>query len=462
MTLPESSWVRYTKLLSSINSTAARKYEAYLKTHETGSKAGRKAAIDYAAALVQKYGESAAAVSCEMYDGIAEAAGVLVPAAEPAAVATYGEVAKTVNGMMKQEQPAETIASAIGRLVKRTGADTTLQNAKRDGAEFAWIPHGDTCSFCLMLASNGWRKASKKTIKGDHAEHIHSGCDCEFAIRFDGKPDYAGYDPEKYRAMYDNAEGDTWKEKLNSMRRTDYAANAEKYRAQDRAAYRRRMGRPELFDQPKTEKNEWPKEGEKIKPEQFKEIRAYADEKGVTLRGVKNSDVDLDLVQNAIDKTSEILDKYGLRELLPGPFTLDFSHILKSGDFATTYPRTTHVIYFNKDAFRSVDALKKAYLEGGLFVPGTSYLSIPYHEMGHIIADVYEIDPLKIARRLTGKETADDILDYVTKNLSKYAGAYKDGREIISECFSAVYSGIDNDFALRFVEECDKIITNKR
>lgn len=239
MTLPESSWVRYTKLLSSINSTAARKYEAYLKTHETGSKAGRKAAIDYAAALVQKYGESAAAVSCEMYDGIAEAAGVLVPAAEPAAVATYGEVAKTVNGMMKQEQPAETIANAIGRLVKRTGADTTLQNAKRDGAEFAWIPHGDTCSFCLMLASNGWRKASKKTIKGEHAEHIHSGCDCEFAIRFDGKPDYAGYDPEKYRAMYDNAEGDTWQEKLNAMRREQYKVNGDKIRKQKRAAYER-------------------------------------------------------------------------------------------------------------------------------------------------------------------------------------------------------------------------------
>lgn len=256
MTLPESSWVRYTKLLSSINSTAARKYEAYLKTHETASKAGRKAAIDYAAALVQKYGESAAAVSCEMYDGIAEAAGVLVPAAEPAAVATYGEVAKTVNGMMKQEQPEETIANAIGRLVKRTGADTTLQNAKRDGAEFAWIPHGDTCSFCLMLASNGWRKASKKTIKGDHAEHIHSGCDCEFAIRFDGKPDYAGYDPEKYRAMYDNAEGDTWQEKLNSMRRDEYAANKDRINEQKRAAYARRKdttilantGKPDIIE----------------------------------------------------------------------------------------------------------------------------------------------------------------------------------------------------------------------
>lgn len=91
-----------------------------------------------------------------------------------------------------------------------------------------------------MLASNGWRKASKKTIKGDHAEHIHSGCDCEFAIRFDGKPDYAGYDPEKYRAMYDNAEGDTWKEKLNSVRREDYAKNKDKINAQKRDAYARR------------------------------------------------------------------------------------------------------------------------------------------------------------------------------------------------------------------------------
>lgn len=48
-----------------------------------------------------------------------------------------------------------------------------------------------------------------------------------------------GYDPDKYREIYDNAEGDTWREKLNSMRRDEYVANPEKYRAQKREAYER-------------------------------------------------------------------------------------------------------------------------------------------------------------------------------------------------------------------------------
>ena len=240
MIIPESTWTRYIDTLSAINRTAGRKFAAYLNAHETASTAGRKAALDYAAALVEKYGESAAAMACEMYDAVAAASGTVLPAAEPAAAATYGEVAKTINGIMKISKNAEYIASGVERLVKQAGADTTLKNARRDGAEFAWVPHGDTCSFCLMLASAGWRKASAKTIKGDHAEHIHANCDCTFAIRFDGTSGVKGYDPDKYREIYDNAEGDTWQEKLNSMRRDNYTKNADKIRAQKREAYDRR------------------------------------------------------------------------------------------------------------------------------------------------------------------------------------------------------------------------------
>ena len=242
MTVPESIWVRYIDMLAEINNTAAEMFTAYLNTHDITTDEGRKTAIDYAYGLATKYGEASAAVACEMYDTVAEASGVTVPAAEPAETATYGEVAKTVNGMAKQNQSNEAMGNSVGRLVKRAGADTTLKNAMRDGAEFAWVPHGDTCSFCLMLASNGWQKASKKTIKGDHAEHIHSNCDCTFAIRFDGKSNVAGYDPDKYKEMYDSAEGDTWQEKLNSMRRAEYAENADKIRAQKREAYAIRNG----------------------------------------------------------------------------------------------------------------------------------------------------------------------------------------------------------------------------
>lgn len=177
-----------------------------------------KAFLDYANSLVEYYGQAVGALSCQMYEAVAAAQGVAVRSAEMADLPKYGEVAKAVNGAKKQSE--KLVPSAVGRMVKQVGADTTLKNAKRDGAQFAWIPSGDTCAFCLMLASRGWQYMSEKTLRHGHAEHIHANCDCQYAVRFDRKSTVQGYDPDKYLDMYNNAEGETWEEKINSMRRT--------------------------------------------------------------------------------------------------------------------------------------------------------------------------------------------------------------------------------------------------
>ena len=177
-----------------------------------------------------------------MYDATALAQGAAVAAAEPAAIASYADTAKMVNAILRD---GGDIPDAVGRQVKQAGADTTLKNAARDGAEWAWVAKGDTCAFCIMLASNGWQRASKRVLKGNHAEHIHNNCDCEFAVRFDGESGVAGYDPDRFKAMYDSADGKTWEEKVNAMRREQYAANKDEINAQKRAAYARRKGLPE-------------------------------------------------------------------------------------------------------------------------------------------------------------------------------------------------------------------------
>lgn len=226
-----------------IDDRAADKIIEYMRTHETASRAGRKALIEYAYAIATKYGEGAAEMACQMYDAVAEISGAGVPAAVPAQTATKGEVAKTINGALLWSDTAESAASAMSRLVKTAGVDTTVKNAIRDGAEWAWVPHGDTCAFCLMLASQGWVGASRKVLKGDHAEHIHNNCDCTFAVRFDSRSTVEGYDPDEYRQIYDNAEGSTWEQKLNSMRRAQYAAKKDAINAQKRAAYAKRRER---------------------------------------------------------------------------------------------------------------------------------------------------------------------------------------------------------------------------
>lgn len=193
--------------------------------------------VDYAYALATKYGEASASLACEMYDAIAAAQGVMVPAAEPAATATYAETAKAVIGTEKNRH--NSVPQTVGRLVKQAGADTMLKNAARDGAEFAWIPRGDTCAFCIMLASRGWQRQRKK----NHAEHIHANCDCNYCVRFDQKSGVAGYNPEKYRAIYDNADGGSWEDKVNAMRRNFYAENSAEINEQKRSAYAKRRER---------------------------------------------------------------------------------------------------------------------------------------------------------------------------------------------------------------------------
>lgn len=226
MRITATAWAAYTQQLAKLNKKAGQLMADYIAAHGTGD---TDALIAYAHALVTKYGEGSAELACQMYDALAAAAKAGVPAAEPAQPASYGEVARMVQAT-KASQPQ--MQQGVSRLVKRAGADTTLKNALRDGAEWAWVPQGDTCAFCLTLASRGWQKASQAAIKGGHAEHIHANCDCEYAIRFDGRSTVAGYDPDKYLRQYRAADGD-----INKLRRVNYAANKERINAQKRAAY---------------------------------------------------------------------------------------------------------------------------------------------------------------------------------------------------------------------------------
>ena len=229
MIITEKSWVKYIDDLRKINEIAAQKMAEYLNKYSLETYEDVQAAIDYAYALTTKYGEGAAELACEMYDILADLSGKTLPAAEPASTASISEVAKAINGIRKQSDSIEMISAGIARLVKMAGVDTTMNNALRDGAEWAWIPHGDTCAFCLTLASRGWQRASKNALKNGHAEHIHANCDCTYAIRFNGKTEVEGYDPDYYRSLYYgadlNGQSATPKNRINAMRREFYARN---------------------------------------------------------------------------------------------------------------------------------------------------------------------------------------------------------------------------------------------
>ena len=242
MIITRKAWQKYISLLRTLDDKAAEDMIRFQKQLAERGVTGDEAArilVEYAYQVATKYGEGATAAACEMYDAVAILSKASVPAAVPAATATYGEAAKTVYGTIKLNP--EIMPSAVGRLVKMAGIDTIMHNAIRDRAEWAWVPSGDTCAFCITLASRGWQPASEEQLKGGHAEHVHSNCDCTFAIRFNENTNVEGYDPQKYRDMYYDAEGSTSKQRINSMRRQMYQQSKDEINAQKRAAYKRRV-----------------------------------------------------------------------------------------------------------------------------------------------------------------------------------------------------------------------------
>lgn len=269
MRISTKDWKAYIDKLRKLNETAANLVIQYVQKHGFGD---RDALIKYCYEVVQKYGTGSAALSAAMYDATAMMSKAAVPAAEMAAVANYGDVAKTVNGVLKTSQNVDELGGAVSRLVKKAGCDTTLFNAARDvnavqftstgrrrygkkrntGVQFAWIPSGDTCAFCLALAANGWQW---QTVGGsNHAEHIHSNCDCTYAVRFNANDGVEGYDPDAITAQIEDAlkaqgldpdvsgysHGAFNDNVINAVRRQNYAENREVILEQKSDAYEKR------------------------------------------------------------------------------------------------------------------------------------------------------------------------------------------------------------------------------
>lgn len=244
MQILASDWQEYIDMLAKINQKAVEEMQAFV---EINGLEDRKKIIDFAYSIITKYGEAGSELACQMYDAIVELEiasdmAIMFGEAVPASTPTYAEVAKAINGSMKQSPSGQLLEGVIVRQIKMCSADTMLYNGLRDGAQFAWIPHGDTCAFCLTLASRGWQNISEKALKKGHAEHIHGNCDCTYAIRHDHFTDVEGYDPYALEKMYYEASDGSPKDKINAMRRKQYQLNRNDILEQKRRAYAIRKG----------------------------------------------------------------------------------------------------------------------------------------------------------------------------------------------------------------------------
>lgn len=194
-----------------------------------------------------------------------------------------------------------------------------------------------------------------------------------------------------------------------------------------------------------------------ISKEEYREIMDYAFERKIKLEGFKKFSGGIGLIKEIIDDIVEIAQDFPKLLIQRKSIVLRFDEHISESDFATT---NRHLISINGDIFNNREYLENEYhmlAEMGNFVKGTSYRSVIRHEVGHVVANIYGWKPMDIAKIVLQTSDENDILDYVMNNLSLYAAEYEDGREFISESFSAYYSSVDNPFAEAYVNKCKEL-----
>ena len=458
MKITAQQWNRYISVLRELNNKAAEDMIKYMASHDIAkigdtfvlSEVERKALTDYAFGIATKYGEGASAAAAEMYDAIAVASKASVPPAVPAPTATYGEVAKTVNGTLKQSP--EIVPGAVGRLVKTAGVDTTMQNAIRDGAYWAWVPQGDTCAFCIMLASKGWQRASKKALKNGHAEHIHANCDCTYVVRFGDDLFVEGYDPQQYLDMYQSADGTRWQDKLNSMRRQFYAEN--------KATVGTGPVAEEFIPKNVFKPGKTTAEVEDI-------VREFVDEDRFGAIGVSFKSVDLGIANDTAKAVFDFFNKYDVPKLggISAPVKNTTREKMMSGGIAV-YSPVRNALLLNKDSLKSVKVAQKTLLAEKLTV--TKFLEHPeLYDMNKLSPRVKRVlEQSQISGRGLVAENVTDCINHelghalekqlrklpnyddVIKRMDKYAPkisgyATDDVGEYIAESFASYCKGED-------------------
>lgn len=450
MEISLNDWRKFKNRLAALSQSASDDMLKFIQKNGGYANIPRKQLIDYAYGLATKYGEASASLAAEMYDTVATLSKAGVPAAEVAETAEYGEVAKAINGVTKKLTTDKAVSAVPARLAKRAGADTTLKNAERDGAQFAWVPVGDTCAFCLTLASRGWQYMSKDALKNGHAEHIHANCDCTYAVRFDDKTVVKGYDPEEYRRMYDEAEGRTPEEKINSMRRIKYQKNKDEINAHKRANYE---AKKQTFSMKRNSETIWAGKAVKVTETQLSELRELAISKGFFLDPSFNSfDGDVELVKDFVNTmASNLSDRAYMRHK---KIKLSVSYTMDDEDYAETQGSN---IIINGFAYRDRELLKKDYderVKSGWFTKESSYFDIATHESGHVIVYKNQLKTSGVKETVFGKDSIKST-DEIINNISEYA--LKNDDELVAEAYVKYKNGSSDEYVLRILEYCDII-----
>lgn len=200
-----------------------------------------------------------------------------------------------------------------------------------------------------------------------------------------------------------------------------------------------------------------------ILKEECKDLVLYANQRKIKLSHFKKFSGDINVIKSIIDDI--VVISIDFPKILEGrksiELCLDF--YLNDDVFATTI---NHVIYVNAYLFSDVELLQSEYdsaVLDGKFVKNTDFHAIIRHETGHVVANIYKLNPMRIAKIILNSNHEPEIIEYISNELSLYATECPDGREFISESFSGYYSNAGNQFADTFVKKCiEEVDSNEK
>lgn len=210
----------------------------------------RSAVTDAIAAVMPGYTDASAQAGADLYDAVRSAA--TGEALGARALSGYdseamdGAVRAFVQGIVDDgdvEEFNRNIIARIGRDIRRSANVSIARNALRDPLKpkFARIPRGgDTCSFCLMLASRGFAYTSPEA-----AEHCHPDCDCRVIQGYKGMT-VEGYDPDALYSDYLDGVFGTFANKRRGSSRGGKVPDYEAYRIM--GEWRRRLAEARTID----------------------------------------------------------------------------------------------------------------------------------------------------------------------------------------------------------------------
>ena len=157
--------------------------------------------IDAATNVSVKYGYLAEELGAQWYDLCAELAGVgadaaYLPDIDAQSIRDSAATAAESGGDV-QSVFNEFISNSIQESIRGTGYANLRRDYERGtgGGKWARVPVGDTCAWCMMLASQGaWYLDEKSALTSKHGGEYHRHCNC-IAVFYANSEEIAGYMP---------------------------------------------------------------------------------------------------------------------------------------------------------------------------------------------------------------------------------------------------------------------------